>query len=94
MPVVQGDTVTVHNRDATVKSIFDTVIRCRYDDTNQIVDVPKAKLATPNTCMGSECERAPAVRVTINAPGNYDVQALCSECAETYTGTYVSKEGL
>jgi len=85
--VSEGDSVTVHGRDAEVLKVVGDKIRVKYDaggiDTDYVV-----RHDLPETCR--DCEADATHRVEVNAPGNGDCYAACPECAAAREGRYAT----
>jgi len=91
MTLTEGDSVTVHTRDATVLKIVGEKMRVRYEGGGIGYDYV-ARHDLPEMCR--RCGDEATYRVEVNAPGNGDCYAACTDCAEAAKGRYVTVYGV
>jgi len=84
-----GNTITVHNREATVIKRAGGVVSVEYDNGGIGYDYV-ARHELPDECR--TCGDRATHRVEVNAPGNGDCYAACADCARDAAGHYVSIE--
>ena len=87
MSLSEGDSVTVHNRDAEVLKIVGKKMRVKYANGG-IGTEYVARHELPGECR--VCGGDATHRVEVNAPGNGDCYAACEECATDAAGRHVT----